>query len=148
LKRPAAVVSCGELPMAVPADWKGTLSFPAPTKAASAILRLDGKEVGSFAPVAKDKKPNWPDGIWLLDTSGKKTYQGREIVYRPADVVPGDEKTKTRPAEPPPPFKLQAKFLHTLPRWPDHFLELAPQLAFTTLGNKLELLCIDDGQPR
>jgi hypothetical protein len=144
LKRPASVVECGELPMSVSADWKGKLSFPAPTKAASAMVRLDGKEIGALPPVAKDKQPNSSEGAWLLDTSGQKTYQCRDIVYRYAGA-PNEDKgpPPVDPAEPMP-TKLHAKILHALPRLPDYFLEFAPQLAFVTKGTKLEVTIIDE----
>jgi hypothetical protein len=143
LKRPAAVVACGELPMSVPANWKGRLSFPAPKKPAGGVVRLDGKEIGTLPPVAQDKQPNWSDGVWLLDASGQKTYQCREIVYRIADV-PGQGKAPPVDAPEPAPSKLRAKFLHQLPRLPDYFLEVAPQLAFGTQGTKLEVTWIDE----
>jgi hypothetical protein len=143
LRRPAAVVACGELPMSVPPDWKGRLSCPAPTKPGSALVRLDGKEIGTLPYVAKDKRPNLPDGVWLLDATGQKTYQCREVVYRIADV-PDKGKAPPVDAAEPKPLKLQAKFLHRLPRLPDHFLEFAPQLAFGTKGTKLEVIFVDD----
>jgi hypothetical protein len=117
---PATVISCGELPIPIVADCKGKWTLAPPKTAASAVLRLDGKEVGTIWPQDNqptDAKGNFK-GIWLVDTTGQRSYFYGEILYSTAALGTKDRAPLHR--------MMSNNFLHALPVHPDYFLETAP----------------------
>lgn len=126
---PEAALRIGEIQCRVPADRTATIYFLAPRAAASAVVRLNGAEIGSVKrreELLDPKNPDFPHtpASYVVDTSGRRKYRLAVRYYGIGDS--------------PPPITFSRERLHYFgePEIVD-FLEYAPSM--DRIGSRTEI---------